>query len=475
MVESPDIESGGPLLARTAVIIDDIDSEVQITRFGLQYRSLIESGVSLRQPWITLPLAEVFCVKLHRNAIILHTFRRDSQKPSIWYPKYIVIDFGSKVSQKECMLKVVQDELDSMVHRPKRLLVFINPISGSKQALSKYKDYIEPFFKLGGISSDVIETKEFDQDASCQIAAVISGIRDNKVSYDGIIAVGGDGLCTKLVNVCVDTLYREGGGIISPIRLGHIPCGSTDALSSSLNGTRNIFTSMMHIVLGDHLNMDTLEISLGGGPTKRSLCIVTCGFMADVIRFSESMRVMGPFRYDIAGIIKLMQNKSYRCKVRYIEAKLGKEFDRLQCKTNCPRCMTVNHGGFCSNLSEAWREREPQDYMSIMILNTACISDKSKFGMYKYGHVSDGCGYLVMVKACSSLRYLAFLLSMSKFGLSIYDDQYVEIIPVHQVEIESSEPSPLYWNLDGELDMSNKISVATCVASVPVFARGIET
>ena len=115
--------------------------------------------------------------------------------------------------------------------------------------------------------------------------------------------------------------------------------------------------------------------------------------------------------------------------------------------------MTVNHGGFCSNLSEAWREREPQDYMSIMILNTACISYKSKFGMYKYGHVSDGCGYLVMVKACSSLRYLAFLLSMSKFGLSIYDDQYVEIIPVHQVEIESSEPSPLYWNLDGELDM----------------------
>lgn len=471
MLESTDIESGGPLLARTVVTIDNIASEVQITSPGFQYRTLVETSFSSRQSWITLPLTEVFCVKLRRTEIILHTFRRDSQNPSIWYPKSIFVDFGSKTSQKECMLKVVQDELDSMVHRPKRLLIFINPVSGSRQAVSKYEKLIEPFFKLGDISCDVVQTKEFDEDGSCQIADVISDIRDCKSSYDGIIAVGGDGLCTKLVNVCNHVLQKG----VSLVRLGHIPCGSTDALSSSLNGTRNIFTSMMHIALGDHLNMDMLEISLDGGRTKRSLCIVTCGFMADVIRFSESMRAIGPFRYDIAGFIKIMQNKSYVCTVRYIEANLGKEFDCFQCSTNCPRCMTVNHGGLCRTYSESWKEREPQEYMSIMILNTACISDKSRFGMYKYGHLSDGCGYLVIVKACSPLTYLSFLLSMSKFGLSMTDNQYVEIIPVYKVEIESSEPSMLYWNLDGELDKSNKISVATCVASVPVFARGIET
>ena len=475
MLEPTDVESGGTLLARTTVTIDRIASEIQITSFGVQYRHLEQSGIPSRQPWITLPFAEVYSVRLRRNVIVVHTFRRDVRRPSIWYPKVISIDFGSKVPQGECMLKVVQDELSNMVQRPKSLLVFINPVSGSKKAVSLYKNLIEPFFKLGDISCDVVETKEFGKDATCQIAAVISDIRDCKISYDGIIAVGGDGLCTKLVNVCADVLQIGASHQISSIYLGHIPCGSTDALCSSLNGTRSMFTSMMHIALGDHINIDSLEVSFGGDRRKHSVCIVTCGFMADVIRFSDSMRVLGPFRYDIAGFIKLAQNNSYKCRVRYVEANVGKQFDSLECTSNCPRCMTVNHGGVCQISRESWKEREYEEYMSIMILNTACISDKSTSGMYKYGHLSDGCGYLVMVKACSPARYLGFLLSMSKFGLSMHDRKYVEIIPVHKVEIESNESNPLYWNLDGELEESNTISVASHVASVPVFARGIET
>jgi len=276
MLEPTDIESGGTLLTRTTVSINHIASEIQIKSFGVQYRRIGESGIPSCQPWITLPFAEVYSVRLRRNVILVHTFRRDVRKPSVWYPKAIDVDFGSKVSQRECMLKVVQDELSNMVQRPKSLLIFINPVSGSKKAVSLYKKLIEPFFKLGGISCDVVETKEFGKDANCQIAAVISDIRDRNISYDGIIAVGGDGLCAKIINIYADVLQMKRSQKISSIYLGHIPCGSTDALCSSLNGTRSMFTSMMHIALGDHINIDSLEVSFGGDRRKHSVCIVTC-------------------------------------------------------------------------------------------------------------------------------------------------------------------------------------------------------
>ena len=474
MVGITDIESGGLLLSRTLVTVDNIASEIQITSLGIQVRPLRDADIPSRHSWKTLPFAEVLSVKRTRNAILLHTFRRDTRESSKWYPKSITIDFGSKVSEKECMLKVVQDELNSLPYRPKRLLFFINPVSGSKQATYRYARYIEPFFKLADITCDVVETKEFGVDSCCQIAQVVSNIRDSKVSYDGIIGVGGDGLCTKIVNVCSDVFEKEGDIQLSPIRLGHIPCGSTDALCSSVHGTRSMFTSMMHIALGDTMKLDALEITLDGEHKKHSVCIITCGFMADVIRFSDSMRILGPFRYDIAGFIKLAQNKAYTCTVRYIEAKIGKQFDALECTSTCPRCMHGSQERVCTSAIQDWKEREPQEYMSIMVLNTACISDKSTLGMYKYGHLADGCGYLVMVKKCSALHYLQFLLCMSKFGLGRYNDTYVEVIPVFQTEIVSNESNALYWNLDGELELASNISVSSHSGSVPFFGRGVE-
>lgn len=470
--ELVDIESGTPLLERTPVTIDTISSEIQVTNLGLQFRSLCWTDLPLGRSWSTVPFGDILAVKLSRGSVLVYTFRRNTNTPSKWYPKVLDVDFGSKVPQKECMLKVIQNELSSMTHRPKRLLFFVNPVSGNKQAVYKYKSLIQPFFTIGGISCDMVETKEFRDEGCCEISEIIRKIHDSDISYDGIIGVGGDGMCTKLINVC-SKFQQEDRGLL-PIPLGHVPCGSTDALSSSLHGTRCMFTSMMHIALGDRMDIDSLEISLGTNRTRYSVCIATCGFMADVIQFSDSMRVLGPFRYDIAGFIKLMHNRSYKCSIRYIKANIERQYDSINCTMNCPRCASVSRG--CgTRTNEHWTERSPQEYMSIMILNTACISDKSRIGMYKYGHLADGCSYLVMVKKCSPLDYLLFLLAMSKFGLSKYDDRHVEIVPVHKVEWESKERNPLCWNLDGELASTTKISVLSCYASVQVFARGIET
>ena len=40
--------------------------------------------------------------------------------------------------------------------RPKRLLIFINPVGGRKQANKIFKEKVNPLFSLAGIKQDVI-------------------------------------------------------------------------------------------------------------------------------------------------------------------------------------------------------------------------------------------------------------------------------------------------------------------------------
>lgn len=66
-----------------------------------------------------------------------------------------------------------------------------------------------------------------------------------------------------------------------------------------------------------------------------------------------------------------------------------------------------------------------------------CRSDKSARGVARFGHLSDGNIHLVMVRKCSRLRYLRFLISMSG-GLTAgrSSDGIVEVVPAIAVRVE---------------------------------------
>ena len=51
-----------------------------------------------------------------------------------------------------------------------------------------------------------------------------------------------------------------------------------------------------------------------------------------------------------------------------------------------------------------------------MLICMPCRSEKTRAGMARYGHLADGCLKLVLVRRCSPLQYLRFLLAMSSQG-----------------------------------------------------------
>lgn len=96
-------------------------------------------------------------------------------------------------------------------------------------------------------------------------------------SFDGIVAVGGDGLFHEIVNALLQLRSSihdpQRTAAAASIRVGHIPAGSTDAVACTLNGTRSAFSAAMRVALGDGLPLDVLRIDAADGTADFATCM----------------------------------------------------------------------------------------------------------------------------------------------------------------------------------------------------------
>jgi ceramide kinase len=356
--------------------------------------------------------------------------------------------------------------------------------------------------------------------------------------YDGIVAVGGDGIFHEILNGYLEASSNT-SACLSSLRLAHIPCGSTDAVACSLHGCRSVFTAAMHMALGDSTPLDALKVTIGG-TVRYACCIATYGFMGDVVQESEKHRWLGPLRYDIIGAMKIVNNQSYACRVSYIPAAAGKggrgteagggvlneeeEDVNSVCVANCSICraasiasssasqrdLTNNTTTTTSTTTTAattsksskenandWTVLEGE-WMSIMLIVQPCRSDKTPYGMARYGHLNNGRFTLVLVRRCSPFHYLKFLATMSSSGLAPgLMPGVLEVIDAVACKVESLDSTSTgggdqvvtrrsHWNIDGEIvqqgSTGNGISSGgECImeahaqlGAVNCFARGVE-
>jgi diacylglycerol kinase family enzyme len=275
--------------------------------------------------------------------------------------------------------------------------VLINPYGGKKQGVDVYNKHVAPVFDQSGVKTTVKRT-QFSGHARNLILDMSSA---ELASYDGVVAVGGDGLFHEIVNgllslrsMAVKRSTTEAGGdtisgllaqlttssnisgsstleqnlaaatttttnsnntnntkditleiakkaaISSNLRVGHIPAGSTDAVACTLNGTRNAFSAAMRIALGDKVPLDVLRIDAADGTTEFATCMASYGFMGDLMSESEALRWIGPLRYELVGAKMLAANRSYRAKISYLPAQATSagSFSKV-CSARCELCF----------------------------------------------------------------------------------------------------------------------------------------
>ncbi|XP_063937672.1 ceramide kinase isoform X4 [Daucus carota subsp. sativus] len=124
----------------------------------------------------------------------VHCFRRSKTQPSLW--KTSIYTFGHK-DLGTCHLWVtrINFSLNMEVGRPKSLLVFVHPRSGKGNGCRIW-DEVAPIFRLAQVRTKVLVTHRAGQ-ALDAMSAISNRVLN---SYDGVLAVGGDGFFNEILN-----------------------------------------------------------------------------------------------------------------------------------------------------------------------------------------------------------------------------------------------------------------------------------
>ncbi|KAJ8287872.1 hypothetical protein COCON_G00005310 [Conger conger] len=214
----------------------------------------------------------------------------------------------------------------SLLPRPRRLLLLVNPFSGRGQAMQWCQSHILPMIREANISYNLIQTER--QNHARELIREIS-----LPEWDGIVIVSGDGLLHEVINGLMERPDWE-QAIKTPV--GILPCGSGNALAGSINHHAGYDMCLREPLLlnccfllcrGGVRPMDLVSVttsptsSQNGRPAPRrlfSFLSVAWGFVSDVDIESERYRGLGSARFTLGTLVRLASLRSYKGRLSYL-------------------------------------------------------------------------------------------------------------------------------------------------------------
>ncbi|CAG2197200.1 CERK [Mytilus edulis] len=293
---------------------------------------------------------------------------------------------------------ILMDDVIQGFSRPRKLLVFINPISGRKKGLKIYRQQMAPICKLCGIECSVIVTNRRGQALE---------ILDNYdlSSIDGIVTVGGDGIFSECVNGLLrrhqaehNVDIHDTNSRLQPcnIPLGVLPAGSGNVLLELLHGNKDVQTAVLRIILGDVTRTNVAGVYQGGVLSVYACLILGFGLCGRMVRDCEKTRWMGPRRYSIAPLKALLTRKMYDVEVSLLK----KDNESFIKKSNRIVTRTKSYDVRMGKSSV----RKQKQHLVINRSKSLDIYENSKFHAIERGRVSLKSRVFSNVSATSQTR-----------------------------------------------------------------------
>ncbi|XP_055331818.1 ceramide kinase-like [Paramacrobiotus metropolitanus] len=424
------------------------------------------------------------------HSLLLHMARHVSHQK--WRTKKVLLE-PEVPEQGEELYKALLDVLKDFEERPKRLLFFVNPISGNGGAVRVMTKIISPILTGCGISYDFIVTthqghaKEWivQQDPHLQ-------------PYDGIIAVGGDGIFNEimegvLLRAQVNEL-RPCSSLMAPaVRIGLIPAGSTDSIGFCI-GLGDVVTALINILLGREMRLDvgTVFRASDGQFLKFFCAFLGYGFFSDTLRNSEKQwlrRYLGKSRYVLAGAKTFLVNRAYHGSVSFKSLESvnpdGYPDEGDECYQDCRYCKEI--GASKSHISigpegstdkEEWSTLDGK-FTNVIAASMSCRSEMSPRGVVPVSHCGDGCLDLLVVRSIGRCRLLHYLVSTQRgIGPQRSLGSNLHACRAHELLFRTSEStgnsSTTIWNCDGEIIREPNIHVKVYCQVIRMFGSGLE-
>ena len=280
----------------------------------------------------------------------------------------------------------------------KRILVIINPFSGTKNAQRVANRSLLPMLQEAGVEYEVLLTSY----AGHARELVRQEASDR---WKGIVCVSGDGIFHEVLNGLFDREdWREA---LECLSFGIVPAGTGNGLARSLGylqrekfhlKTQDLSASV-NCVRGSVRAMDLLyvETPMNGRLSFQSIC---WGLVGDIDIESEVIRWMGGVRFTIWSLLKVVKARRYKARLSYIPC--DPEFtedtrqilDEIHHKDPEIISNPDESSSEDSNLPDAIQSQNGDEKLSSLkgsnaIENGSLVSEKpARFGNGKQRHIS---------------------------------------------------------------------------------------
>mmetsp|Transcript_21720 Transcript_21720/g.27667 ORF Transcript_21720/g.27667 Transcript_21720/m.27667 type:complete len:366 (-) Transcript_21720:8-1105(-) len=326
----------------------------------------------------------------------------------------------------------------------KKLLVLINPKSGSGKALKIFND-VSRLFTLCDIEYDTIYMND-----SLHTRTILEN--GDVQPYFAIICCGGDGVMHYAFGILTERSID--------IPVFQLPAGHGVGVSASILGQASPELAAFSIAKGFRRKLDLVEVYQNNELLCHSCSFVAWGAVADVEFNTDYLRWLGPVRYRMGALISISVGSPslFHLRISYLP---HPDQDLKFCTgEGCQRCLQgieeekhrAERGELLNCREEDWVVIEGH-FMLVTGMNLSDTTQGHRFA--PYAHPSDGCIDLgivddvsrtELIELYSTLKTGSFV-DKTNFNKKLNDKlTYVKVVAFKVVPLDGE---PLHFSADG--------------------------
>jgi len=371
------------------------------------------------------------------------------------------VRFGNYAAAAAAQRSVVERLAEAFPKAPGSALVFINPAGGTGNAEKLYNSEVSPIFAAANVDAVVcVTSRQHEAYDRCRELAASAGAGAVPAVY--ICVVGGDGTLAEVVKGLVEgcaALPDAGTRLRQSFRLAHIPGGSGNACAASIAHACNDACSAAdvayYVVRGESRPLDLAKYEHGGPSHTPSFLALEWAIVADIDLGSEHMRWLGPARFTVAALRRILCLREYRGRLSYLPMAPKRGYYDASALPRLDEPLTLD-----------WVQVPADNFQLLMACNVSHIDETTPIA--PAAELDDGAFHLVYTCGPASLgnrvRLLDAFLKLDE--AKHVESRFCNVVKCAAFRLEPLAGDTSRMGLDGEEVVNAAIQAEMCHAAL---------